>query len=138
MQINRKKKLISIIFLMLGSGIAIGLLLFALRQNISLYYTPSQIQKLQVASNQLLRLGGFVVNHSVTHQPNSLNVTFALTDHQKTIWVKYNGILPSLFRVDQGIVAEGHLAANGVFVADQVLAKHDATYRPPELTQHAA
>ncbi len=138
MLINRKKKLMYIIFLMSGIGVALGLLLFALRQNISLYYTPTQIEKIQVNSNQLLRLGGFVVKNSVQHTPDSLQVKFALTDHQKTIWVKYNGILPSLFRVNQGIVAQGHLAINGIFYADQVLAKHDATYKPPELTNHVA
>lgn len=138
MLINRKKKLVYIIFLMSGIGVALSLLLFALRQNISLYYTPTQIEKIQVNSNQLLRLGGFVVKNSVQHTPDSLKVKFALTDHQKTIWVKYNGILPSLFRVNQGIVAQGHLATNGIFYADQVLAKHDATYKPPELTNHVA
>lgn len=134
----RKKRFFWVIFLISGIGISVGLLLFALRQNISLYYTPTQIQKAQLTSNELIRLGGFVVNGSVHHQMNSLKVKFAVTDYHNVIWIKYNGILPSLFRVNQGIVAEGHFAENGVFYADQVLAKHDATYRPPELTQHVA
>lgn len=137
MRIIRKKRVAWIIFFVSGASIAIGLLLFALRQNISLYYTPSQIndmKSIQFASHSLLRLGGFVKENSVYHQPHSLKVQFAVTDYHHTIWVHYDGILPSLFHVNQGIVVQGHFK-NGIFYANQVLAKHDATYHPPELAQ---
>jgi len=128
----RKKRIIWILFLISSVGLSVSLILYALRQNISLYYTPTQMEHISFSSNTLLRLGGFVAQGSVQHQPYSLKVKFALTDHRKTIWVYYDGILPSLFHVGQGVVAEGRLE-HGIFYANQVLAKHDATYHPPGL-----
>ncbi len=129
---HRQRKLYFIVFLLLGLSLAVGLALYALRQNISLYYTPAQIPT-NMPLNQNFRLGGLVVKGSVKRQAQTLQVQFDLTDWHKTITVQYTGILPSLFREGQGIVAEGHLTRAHVFLADQVLAKHDENYHPPHI-----
>lgn len=136
MKIARKKRLTLVIVLMLGISSAAALVLYALKNNINLYYTPQQVYSHHPASNQLFRMGGVVVRGSVQRVPNSLNVSFILTDFHKQIRVQYDGLLPSLFREGQGIVAEGKLNGKGVFVADQVLAKHDANYHPPNIPNH--
>lgn len=132
MQRHRRRRLYFIICLTLGFGIASGLALYALRQNINLYFTPKQLDAHQFLGAQHFRLGGMVVQGSVKHGDN-LKVQFVLTDYKANCAVEYQGVLPALFREGQGIVAEGHLNAAGVFIADQVLAKHDANYRPPAI-----
>lgn len=134
---HRKRRLFFIIFLLCGVGLAVGLSLFALRQNINLYFTPQQVEKGQAPRHQTIRLGGMVVKGSVHRVPNTLKVSFELTDFKDTVMVDYDGLLPSLFHVGQGIVTQGRLNAKGIFVADQVLAKHDATYRPPGIPPHS-
>jgi len=131
MNIKRKRRIYFIVFLLAGLGVIVSLALFALRQNIDLYYTPQQIQKQHVSMGREFRLGGMVVKGSVQHVPNSLQVSFILSDYHAEQKVNYDGILPSLFREGQGIVAQGRLDQQGVFVADQVLAKHDNQYKPP-------
>lgn len=131
MRTQRKRRLYFILLLLIGISAAVGFALFALRQNINLYYTPSQL--LEQHSHRVARLGGLVVKGSVQHQKNSLQVSFVLTDFHCKVRVKYDGMLPSLFREGRGIVAQGHLNAKGIFIADQVLAKHDANYHPPEI-----
>ncbi len=133
MQANRKKRMYLIIFIILGVSLAAALALYALKQNINLYLTPKQVFVQKIPHNKVFRIGGFVVKHSIHKDDKSLRVNFKLTDHKSTIKVNYDGILPSLFRAGQGIVVQGRLK-NGVFVADQVLAKHDATYKPPGLS----
>src|ERR1700686_771839 len=98
---QRKERLVAIILLIFGISAAIALALYALKQNINLYLTPGQISQKKMAINEMFRLGGMVVKGSVYHQPNSLHVSFALTDYHTTINVKYNGILPALFREGQ-------------------------------------
>lgn len=129
----RKRRLYFIIFLIIGMSAAVGLSLYALRQNINLYLTPKQVIQQQIPVGQLFRLGGLVVKGSVHHQQNHLQIHFILTDYTKNMTVEYQGVLPSLFREGQGIVAEGKLNSKGIFIADQVLAKHDASYHPPEI-----
>lgn len=128
---KRKRRIYFILFLLSGVGIAVGLALFALRQNINLYYTPEEVLTHKLTSQQTFRLGGLVENGSVRHDPDHVKVSFILTDFHKKIKVEYSGILPSLFKEGQGIVAEGKLNANNIFIAEQVLAKHDSTYKPP-------
>ncbi|MBS0351557.1 MAG: cytochrome c maturation protein CcmE [Proteobacteria bacterium] len=130
MLIHRKRRLYFIALVLAGSGIAVAFALTALRQNINLYQTPQQIIQQQPSSQRVFRLGGMVVPGSV-QQGDDLKVKFTLTDYQAKIQVEYQGVLPSLFREGQGIVAQGHLNSQGVFIADQVLAKHDANYHPP-------
>ena len=129
----RKKKLINIIIMLVGISISFALVLYALRQNISLYFTPTQLSQQKISAQQLIRIGGFVAKNSVHYFSNITRVKFVVTDYHNKITVVYNGLLPSLFRVGQGVVVQGYLQKDGVFDADQVLAKHDANYRPPRL-----
>lgn len=117
---------------MVGCTIATGLALLALRENINLFFSPSQIVDGTAPSNTTIRLGGMVVAGSIQRGDN-LGVTFVLTDLAEQVTVAYEGILPDLFREGQGIVTQGKLDSTGRFVAAQVLAKHDETYMPPEV-----
>ena len=117
---------------MVGCTIATGLALLALRENINLFFSPSQIVDGTAPSNTTIRLGGMVVSGSIQRGDN-LGVTFVLTDLAEQVTVAYEGILPDLFREGQGIVTQGKLDSTGRFLAEQVLAKHDETYMPPEV-----
>jgi cytochrome c-type biogenesis protein CcmE len=129
----RRRKLSVILGVLLLVALAAGLVLYALRQNISLFYTPSQIMTGTVPTLHSIRVGGMVVKGSIQHDPNSLGVQFKLTDYAQTISVTYQGVLPDLFREEQGVIAQGSLQDNFVFQATQVLAKHDENYMPPEV-----
>ena len=131
MRTERKRRLYFILIVLVGVFSAIGFALFALRHNIDLYYTPTQL--LQAHSNQPVRIGGLGVKGSVHHQQKKWRISFVLTDFHHKVVVKYHGVLPSLFREGQGIVARGYLNQQGIFIADQVLAKHDENYHPPNI-----
>ena len=113
----RKKRLILILLVLLGVGAAVALALSALRENINLFYTPTQIANGEVPDGARIRAGGMVV------------------DGARAVTIAYSGILPDLFREGQGIVALGRVNADGVLVADEVLAKHDEEYMPPEVAK---
>lgn len=129
----RKRKLFLLILMVTVLATATALVLYALRQNISLFYTPSQIAMGEAPSHHSIRIGGMVVAGSVTRNADDLSVQFKITDYQHTINVVYRGILPDLFREGQGIVAQGVLLDNQHVRATQVLAKHDEKYMPPEV-----
>ena len=131
MNAQRKKRMILIIFILTGIGLAAGLSLYALGQDVDLYYTPSQLATAKFSPNRLLRIGGIVQKNSVQFAAKGLAMRFVVTDHKDSLKVEYSGVLPALFREGQGIVVQGKLNSQGVLVADQVLAKHDATYMPP-------
>lgn len=114
----------------MGVGMAVSFVLYALNKNINLYYTPSQISTSQLPLKHL-RVGGLVKKGSLKREPNTLNLTFVITDLAKEVQVQYTGIVPSLFREGQGVVVEGQFTKQGVFQANQVLAKHDEKYMPP-------
>lgn len=137
---RRKSRLSVILFVMVGIAIASGLVLYALRQNIDLFYTPSEVVygKNDDASTkpevgQRIRVGGMVVAGTVERDSKSLKVRFDLNDIGPSISVEYEGILPDLFREGQGIVAQGILKSPTLLEASEVLAKHDENYVPPEL-----
>ncbi|WP_293264171.1 cytochrome c maturation protein CcmE [Neptunomonas sp.] len=130
---KRKKRLALVIFLVVGVSVAVGLALYALNQNINLFYSPLQIVNGEAPQDTRIRAGGMVVEGSVIRDQQSLHVKFEMTDYAKTVAVEYTGILPDLFREGQGIVAQGSLDAQGVFQAVEVLAKHDENYMPPEV-----
>ncbi len=132
---KRKQRLMIVLFIVFGVGIAVGLTMYALSQNINLFYSPTQIAEGEAPQKARIRAGGMVVEGSVKRDPDSLLVSFALTDYQESVAVEYTGILPDLFREGQGIVAQGSLDANGVFQAAEVLAKHDENYMPPEVAE---
>lgn len=131
----RKKRLIIIVGLLVGLGVAVGLALSALKQNINLFYTPTQIADGDAPKDTRIRAGGMVEKGSLVRSADSLDVRFVVTDFHKHVTITYRGILPDLFREGQGIVALGKIDADGVVEADQILAKHDEKYMPPEVSK---
>lgn len=132
---KRKQRLVLVVFLVLGVGVAVGLALRALNQNINLFYTPSQVAAGEAPEGVRIRGGGLVVPGSVKRDTESLKVAFAISDNQSEVQVEYTGILPDLFREGQGIIALGSIDGNGVLQASEVLAKHDENYMPPEVQE---
>jgi cytochrome c-type biogenesis protein CcmE len=132
---QRKKRLALILALVAGVTVAVGLALSALQQNINLFYTPTQIANGEAPIGARIRAGGMVEQGSLQRSGDSLDVRFVVTDFQQKVTITYRGILPDLFREGQGIVALGKLNEAGVVVADEVLAKHDEKYMPPEVTK---
>ncbi len=133
---RRARKLTLIILILLGISCVIGLVLYALKNNIDLYFTPTQIIHHEAPKNAHFRMGGMVKKGSVTYNEENGQVSFILSDMKNEVTVNYQGILPDLFREGQGIVANGRLNAQGddnLFIADEVLAKHDENYMPPEI-----
>ena len=114
---------------MFSIAMASGLILYALRQNIDLYFTPEQLLAANPRPMNRVRIGGMVKDGSIKRN-NDLSLSFIVTDYKCDLQVVYNGILPDLFKSSQGVVALGHLNADQVFVADQILAKHDENYMP--------
>jgi cytochrome c-type biogenesis protein CcmE len=129
----RRKRLYVVLAILGGVAASVSLAVVASRQNIMFYYDPTQIAAGQAPADKRFRVGGMVVKGSVTRSPGDLKVRFVLTDLSHQIPVEYSGVLPDLFREGQGIIAHGTLGANGAFVADEVLAKHDEKYMPPEV-----
>lgn len=129
----RKKRLGLIALMMLGVGIAVTLGLNAFNKNILFFFSPSQIASGEAPVGDTFRVGGMVVDGSVSRSSTDLSVTFDLSDTANQVSVTYTGILPDLFREGQGIVAIGKLASDGLFTAETVLAKHDENYMPPEV-----
>jgi cytochrome c-type biogenesis protein CcmE len=115
-------------------AVAIGLVLFAMRDSIVFFYSPSEVTEMGIAPGQRFRLGGLVEAGSVVRGEGT-TVRFVITDQAKTLAVAFTGVLPDLFREGQGVVAEGMLEPDGVFHADNVLAKHDENYMPPEVAK---
>jgi cytochrome c-type biogenesis protein CcmE len=111
---------------------AVGLVLFALKNNVSLYFTPTQVYNKEAPQARNFRIGGLVEVGSVQREKDGLNTRFNITDTHKTMPVVYKGILPDLFKEGKGVVAQGKLEADNVFHAEEVLAKHDENYMPPE------
>ena len=128
----RKKRLLIILAILVGVGAAVGLALSALQQNINLFYTPTQIANGEAPQDTRIRAGGMVQEGSLQRSGDSLDVRFVVTDTDNEITVNYKGILPDLFKEGKGVVAQGRLNDTGVFVATEVLAKHDENYMPPE------
>lgn len=129
---KRQKRMAAIAALLIGLGLAAALGFTAFRKNMMYFYTPSDLLTGSVPVGAKLRLGGLVERGSV-QRGEGLNVRFVLADCERKISVRYTGILPDLFREGQGIVATGSLDGERVFIADEVLAKHDENYMPPQL-----
>ena len=115
-------------------GVAVGLVLYAMRDSIVFFYSPSEVAKMQLSPGQRFRLGGLVETGSVAHGEGA-TIHFVVTDKIASLPVTFTGVLPDLFREGQGVVAEGVLGADGTFQADNVLAKHDEKYMPPEVAK---
>lgn len=129
---RRKLLIFGIVF---GVGLATVLGLTAFQENLLYFYSPTQVKAGEAPDTRAFRIGGLVVNGSVVREEGSLKILFDLTDNAEIMTVEYSGILPDLFREGQGIVAMGKLQPDGRFVADEVLAKHDENYMPPEVAE---
>ena len=133
MKLHRKRKLAVILFVATGLSATVGLTLFALGQNMNMFYTPSQVAMGEVEVGRRFRIGGMVKEGAFISDSDSLKVRFETTDYAHAVPVEYEGILPDLFREGQGIVAEGSVDSQGVFSASKVLAKHDENYMSQEV-----
>ena len=130
----RRNQLFLVLFLVASAGAAVGLALIALKENINLFYSPEEIVSGKAPHDQLIRAGGMVREGSVVRSTTDLQVSFVVSDLQQSDYtVKYEGILPDLFREGQGVIARGRLGEDGIFQAEEVLAKHDENYMPPEV-----
>ena len=129
----RKKRLALILLMVTGIAIGLGFALKSLDENIVFFFSPSEVSEGKAPKNQLFRLGGMVVEGSVSRPGDGLTVQFDLTDNARQVTVRYTGILPDLFREGQGIIANGQIGDDGAFIAREVLAKHDENYMPPEV-----
>ena len=138
----RQQRMLAVGLAVAGIAIATALTLRAFQDNMMFFVEISDVAAGEYPEDRNFRVGGLVVDGSVRRQPGELEVNFDLTDTQNELTVRYAGILPDLFREGQGIIAHGRLGNDGVFVADEVLAKHDENYMPPEvaesLAKHAA
>jgi len=131
----RKKRLSLIVLMVVGIAVGLGFVLKSLNENIRLFITPTEIVEGKAPVGRTFRVGGMVVDGSVSRPGEGLTVHFQLTDNDKSVTVKYTGILPDLFREGQGIIANGRLNQAGEFEAQEVLAKHDENYMPPEVAE---
>jgi cytochrome c-type biogenesis protein CcmE len=129
----RQKRMATVAAILVGVGIATAFALQSFEKNMLYYYSPTQILAGEAPDSRTIRVGGLVENGSVQRAPGSLEVRFTLTDFANTVGVSYTGVLPDLFREGQGIIARGKLSDQGLFVAEEVLAKHDENYMPPEV-----
>lgn len=129
----RRQRLVFILIGLAGLALASYLILNALGNNLSYFFSPSEVHAGQAPENRSFRIGGMVRSGSILQAQQDLSVHFVLTDFQHDMPVTYTGILPDLFAEGQGAIAQGRLSAEGVFLADEVLAKHDENYMPPEV-----
>jgi cytochrome c-type biogenesis protein CcmE len=129
----RRKRLFVVLGILGGVAASVSLAVMASRENIMFYFDPTQVVEGKAPLAKRFRIGGMVVEGSVERKPGDLQVRFVLTDFAHEVPVEYTGVLPDLFREGQGIIAHGTMSSNGAFVADEVLAKHDEKYMPPEV-----
>ena len=131
----RRKRLLAVIAIVAGVGIATALAMLAFRDNLLYFYNPTQVLAGEAPTGRTFRIGGMVTEGSVERTPGTLQVRFVVTDYKNSVPVHYEGLLPDLFREGQGVIAHGRLQPSGEFVADEVLAKHDENYMPPEVAE---
>jgi cytochrome c-type biogenesis protein CcmE len=130
---KRKQRLIIACVIVVLSSAAVGLVTYALRGNINLFYPPADVVAGKAPLDRPIRVGGMVVEGSIRRSDSDLTTTFDVTDYDGTVTISYTGILPDLFAEGEGVVAAGTLDVNGHLVASEVLAKHDENYMPPEV-----
>jgi len=133
----RQKRLVFVVAGLVGLGVVATLVLYSLKGNLNYFFSPSEVVAGAAPQDRVFRLGGLVAPGSVRRDEGELTVEFTVTDNAKNVTVAYNGILPDLFAEGQGVIAQGRLDS-GVFVADEVLAKHDENYMPPEVADALA
>jgi len=131
----RRRRMVLVGLILLGVSAAAAFALTAFQDNLLYYYPPSDVTAGKAPANRVFRLGGMVEEGSVKRETGSMEVRFVVTDFEKDVTVSYSGVLPDLFRDGQGVIARGRLNADGVFVAEEVLAKHDENYMPPAVAE---
>ena len=131
----RQRRMVLVLGIVAGVAIAGALALQALRSNVMFFFDPTQVAQGEAPVEKRFRLGGMVKVGTVKRAPGSLDIRFIVTDYKRDVPVMYTGVVPDLFRENQGVVAHGKLARNGIFVADEILAKHDENYMPPEVAR---
>ena len=131
----RRRRMVLVFGILAGVSVALALAFSAFRQNVTFYFLPSEVAAGKAPLGQSIRLGGMVTRGSFTRVPGTLEVRFVVTDTHHEVPVTYDKVLPDLFREGAGVVAHGRLRADGTFVADEVLAKHDEKYMPPKMAE---
>ena len=131
----RHKRLVLVLVALSLLGLGATFVLKAFRSNLVFFYTPTEVFAGQVPQGQAFRIGGMVLEDSLQRNEDGVTVRFAVTDTMENVPVQYTGILPDLFQEGKGVVAQGRMDKQGIFVADQVLAKHDENYMPPEAAE---
>ncbi len=129
----RRRRMVLVGLILLGVGGAVALALTAFQDNLLYYYTPTQVSAGEAPQDRVFRIGGMVTEGTFKREPGSLEARFVLTDYESNVTVSYTGVLPDLFREGQGIIARGKVGQGGLFVAGEVLAKHDENYMPPDV-----
>jgi cytochrome c-type biogenesis protein CcmE len=132
---KKNQRLYFILLVLASLGLAAALTLYALKDNVSFFYSPQQLRETPLMIGHVFRLGGLVKEGSLQQRGDDLAISFVITDKISDVRVMYEGILPDLFREGQGVVAKGSLNNEGVFVATELLAKHDENYMPPEVAR---
>ncbi len=135
MMTARQKRILIVILGLIAVGSATALITTALKSNITYYYTPTKVYNGEAPQNALFRVGGMVVEGSLKRDNVGTGVEFSVTDYTQVVTIRYEGILPDLFKEQQAAVAKGRLRPDGVFIAEEVLAKHDESYMPPEVLE---
>ena len=131
----RQRRIVLVGVILLGVAGAVAFALTAFQENLLYYYSPSDVAAGKAPVERTFRVGGMVPEGSFKRAQGSLEATFVLTDFQHEVTVSYTGVLPDLFREGQGVIARGRLDGKGLFVAEEVLAKHDENYMPPEVAE---
>ena len=131
----RKQRLYVVLSILFGTAMAAFLVFKGLSENINLFYSPSDLKKEKISVDNQIRVGGMVKKDSIIKESNSLRITFVITDFEEDLLISYEGILPDLFSEEAGIVAKGKINEEGIFIANEVLAKHDENYMPPEVAK---
>lgn len=131
----RRKRLFAVLAILVGVGAATALAMLAFQDNLLYFYNPSQVMAGEAPQDRTFRIGGMVTQGSLERTEGTLKIRFIVTDFKHSIPVNYEGLLPDLFREGQGVIAHGRLTESGEFVADEVLAKHDENYMPPEVAE---
>ena len=131
----RQRRVTLVVGILVGVSAAVALAVRAMNENVMFFFDPTQVASGEAPIDKRFRLGGMGRPGTVVREPGTLEMSFVVTDFQKDVPVKYSGIVPDLFRENQGVVAHGRLGADGTFVADEILAKHDENYMPPEVAR---
>jgi cytochrome c-type biogenesis protein CcmE len=131
----RRRRVVLVLGILAGVSLATLLAMRAFQDNVMFFFDPSQVAQGDAPIDKRFRLGGMVRPGTVERPPGSLEMSFVVTDFQRDVPVRYTGVVPDLFRENQGVVAHGRLGRDGIFVADEILAKHDENYMPPEVAE---